>query len=72
MDVKTIVNSVGLLLNIVGVAMVYWFSPLNEYAISGGDAFTDSDKIERETKRRNELLKLSVGVVIFGSILQLV
>ena len=70
-DFKTIINSIGLILNIVGVYVVYVYSPINIDEIDGGDASTDYDQLARETHRRNRLLRLGVYIVIGGSVLQL-
>ncbi len=70
--IKIVVNSGGLLATIVGVYMVYYFSPINIHTIDGGDAFTDFEKIKEETNRRNSLLRVGVFVVIGGTILQLI
>lgn len=67
MDLKTVVNSVGLILNALGVYMVYVNSPINLHTIDGNDS-----DIEKETERKNNLLKIGVWVVIVGSVLQLV
>lgn len=69
---KTITNSLGLIVTIAGVYMVYYFSPINIHTIDGGDAFTDFEKIKEETNRRNSLLRVGVFVVIGGTILQLI
>ena len=68
-DLKTTINSLGIFLTIIGVGMVYRYSPLNESAVEGGAAGTD---FERKPKRRNRLLMLGVGLVLLGSVLQLV
>lgn len=72
MDCKTILNSIGLLLTIIGVYIVYINSPINIDTIDGGDASTDSFEINRITNKRNNLLKRGVYIVICGTIVQLV
>jgi ClpP class serine protease len=72
MDAKTMVNSIGIVLNIVGVYMVYVNSPINFYEIDGGEFDDDSSKYRVETERKNRLLRVGVFVVIVGSVIQLV
>jgi len=72
MDCKTILNSIGLLLTIIGVSIMYINSPLNFDTINGGDASTDFSEINRITKKRNNWLKRGVFIVIFGTFVQLV
>ena len=69
---KTILNSIGILLTIIGVYIVYVNSPINIDTIDGGDASTDYDEIDRITNKRNTWLKRGVFIVIFGSFIQLV
>jgi hypothetical protein len=71
-DLKTTLNSLGLLLTMVGIYVVYHYSPLNFYEIDGGDAFTDDAKEKRAIAHRNRLLRVGVYVVIAGALLQLV
>lgn len=71
-DLKIAINSVGLIMTIVGVYSVYHNSPLNMSGIDGGNASTDFKAIKRQTSTRNVRLKMSVYVVIAGTILQLV
>jgi hypothetical protein len=70
-DLKTSINSVGLVLSMTGVYIVYANSPLNESVISGGGASTDFVKIERETKRKNVLMRTGIYLVLGGTFLQL-
>jgi ClpP class serine protease len=72
MDAKTVVNSIGIVLNIVGVYMVYVNSPINFYEIDGGEFDDDSSKYRAETERKNRLLRVGVFVVIVGSVIQLI
>jgi hypothetical protein len=71
-DLKMTLNSLGLLLTMIGVYVVYHYSPLNFDKIDGGNASTDNTKEERAVARRNHLLRVGVYVVIAGSLLQLV
>lgn len=68
---KTIVNSLGLILTVVGVYGVYCSSPINEDIIDGGRADDDRDKQEKETSRKNLFLKRSVWIIVVGTLLQL-
>ena len=71
-DLKTTVNSIGILLTFIGVYVLYRYSPLNEIVIDGGDASTDIDEIERCTATKNGRMRVGVSVVLFGIVLQLV
>jgi hypothetical protein len=71
-DLKTTLNSLGLLMSMVGIYMVYHYSPLNFNEIDGGDASTDDAKEERAVYRRNRLLRVGVYVVIAGTLFQFV
>lgn len=70
-DGKTLLNSIGIGLTMLGVYMVYVNSPINYTEIDGGNASTDWDSIERKAKRRNILLKAGVYLVLAGSAAQL-
>lgn len=71
-DVKIIVNSVGVGLTMLGVYMIYINSPINHTIISGGGADTDWAAIERKANLRNTLIKVGVYLVLLGSATQLV
>lgn len=72
MDTKTIINSVGLLLTIVGVYLVYVGSPIHFDIISGGNSKTDWKKEARKTARKNRQVKIGVYLVIGGTFLQFI
>lgn len=72
MDCKTLLNSIGLLLTIIGVYLVYINSPINIDTIDGGDASTDFSEIKRISEKKNIWLKRGVFIVIFGTVVQLV
>jgi hypothetical protein len=69
-DLKTAINSLGILLTMIGIVMVYLYSPLNESVVDGGGAGTDFGAIERKQKCRNQLLRLGVYLVLMGSAAQ--
>ena len=71
MDCKLIINSIGLIFTIIGIYIIYIYSPLNFDNIDGGDAFSDYNKINEQTFKRNTRLKWGVYIVMFGSIVQL-
>jgi hypothetical protein len=71
-DFKTIINSLGLVLTIIGVYVLYINSPLNISEIDGGDASTDFNAIKLQTQRANHLMKIGVYTVLAGTVLQLV
>jgi hypothetical protein len=70
-DLKTSLNSAGLVLTLVGVYVVYVNSPLNEHVIDDGNASTDDGKIAHRMRWRNRLMKYGVYTVLAGSVLQL-
>ncbi len=69
---KEHVASAGICLSIVGVLLVYWFSPLNESVIDGGTADTDGTALERASQRKNFWMRAGVALVVFGSVVQLI
>jgi hypothetical protein len=71
-DYKVIINSIGIVMTMVGVYMVYANSPINDHVIDGGTFDTDHAAEERSTKRRNKLMTIGVYIVLTGSLLQLV
>lgn len=70
-DLKTCVNSVGLVLTIAGVVVIYRYSPLNSSESDGGAAGTDFVAIKGETALKNRLMKVGTALVLLGSALQL-
>jgi len=68
---KNTLNTVGLLLTLVGVYVVYVNSPLNISMIDGGSASTDYSEIVRKGDRKNQLMKYGVWMVIAGTLAQL-
>jgi hypothetical protein len=72
LDLKTSLNSLGILLTLVGVYVVYINSPINESVVGGGGADTDFNEIERLTTQKNKRMKVGVFVVLAGSVLQLI
>lgn len=70
-DVKTHLASCGIAMTIVGVSLLYWFSPLNEWQIDGGTVDTDSRQLEKEAKRKNHLMRVGVFLVVAGSAIQI-
>lgn len=71
-DVKTLVNSIGIGMTMLGVYMVYFNSPINHTVIDGGGASTDWSAIERKANLRNTLLRVGVYLVLAGSLTQLI
>ncbi|RYG65004.1 hypothetical protein EON80_18180 [bacterium] len=71
-DWRLITNSIGIVLTMIGVYMVYANSPINAHVIDGGDFETDLSLEDRSTKRRNKLLRVGVYIVLTGSFLQFV
>jgi len=72
MNAKLIINSIGILLNIIGAYIIFVNSPLHFTVIYGGNASTDWNEIDRKTKKRNAWVRYGVYVLIAGSVLQLI
>ena len=70
-DWKTNLNSLGIVLTIVGVWILYVNSPINFDGIDGGTADTDFKALGRQVLRRNRLMTLGVYAILAGSALQL-
>ena len=71
-DGKTLINSIGILLTMLGVYLVYVNSPINYTVIDGGGAGDDWSAIERKANLRNTMLKVGVYLVLAGSATQLI
>jgi hypothetical protein len=67
-----IINSLGILLNIIGAWIVWKNSPLNYSRIDGGNASTDFNLLAIQKEKQNLLLRRGVYILIFGSVLQLI
>ena len=70
-DTRTLINSVGIVITMVGVYVVYVNSPINYTVIDGGDANTDWSVVEHKARLRNVLLRVGVYAVLVGSLVQL-
>jgi len=70
MTLQFLINAVGLVLNIIGVIVVYINSPINQHIIGGG-FIEDKTDYGRITKTRNTLMKVGVMIILLGSFLQL-
>jgi hypothetical protein len=68
MDVKTILNSAGILVNMIGIYIVYLNSPINYFIIDASGGEDD----EKQAIKANRMLKYGLLIVMFGSLLQLV
>lgn len=69
---KTVVNSIGLLLNIIGAWVVFINSPLHFDVIDSGGAMNNWVTQTKATARKNNRVKYGVYILILGSFLQLV
>ena len=72
MDCKTIVNSIGIILTIIGIYVVYINSPINFDTIDGGDFTTDGNENKIKTSSKNSWLRRGVHIIIIGSVIQLI
>ena len=67
---SAVINSVGLALIFAGVLILYFNSPLNTAVLDSGDAFTDVEADIRLEDRRNDNMRLAVGLILLGTALQ--
>lgn len=72
MDIKTIINSIGLLITIIGVWMVYKGSPIHYDIISGGDDSTNWKEVSDTNEKENNRVKNGVRLIIIGTAFQLI
>lgn len=72
MTLKVIVNSIGILLSIISVYIVFVNSPLNFTTVDGGNAATDWNKIELGIKRKNIWVRIGVYGIMVSSVIQLI
>jgi hypothetical protein len=68
---KNTLNTVGLLLTLIGVWVVYVNSPVNYSAIGGRSITTDHSEIVRKVDRKNQLMEYGVWMVLAGTLFQL-
>lgn len=71
LDVKTICNSIGIILSMIGVCVIYVYSPLNNSIIDGGNAFSENNNSTID-KKNNFCMKIGVLIVLLGSLIQLI
>ena len=71
MNLETIVNSIGLILSVIGVWLVWKGSPINYHIESGGINDSLSEEGQR-VNRKNANIRYGVYFIIIGTILQLV
>jgi hypothetical protein len=71
-ELRTAINSIGLIISIIGIYVVYKNSPLNISVIDGGNFDDDHAKEESETQKKNVRMRIGVYFVIFGTLLQLI
>jgi uncharacterized membrane protein len=64
-------NTIGLILLLIGTFIAYLNSPLNFHSIDGGDSKTDHKKEEKIIKRKNKLMKLGIYLIMIGTLLQI-
>ena len=68
MENTTILNTIGYLLEIGGFALNYY----NTEKILPGMWMRNSNALTPEEKRKQKLIKRAFGLVIFGSVLQMI
>ncbi len=69
---KTFLNSIGLILTIIGVYVIYINSPINESEIVAAPITDDSTELQESTSKKNRFMKFGVYIVIIGTVLQLI
>lgn len=70
-DIKTHIASFGIAMTIVGVSLLYWFSPLNQSVMDGGYYGTDCPQPPNDDERKNCGRRIGVLFVIAGSAVQI-
>lgn len=71
-DTKTSINSIGLLLTIIGTFVVYKNSPLNTSNIDGGNASSNYETEKYKVNQKNKYAIYGVRLIVAGTALQLV
>ncbi|KQC33422.1 hypothetical protein AAU57_08905 [Nonlabens sp. YIK11] len=69
--VSAMVNSIGLVFDIIGAMLIYFNSPISE----GGSFLYSSDETARRIKKatkKNNLVKLGAGILLVGFIIQII
>lgn len=69
---KVTMNSIGIIMNIVGVWSLWKTSPTNFSVIDAGGASTNWDDINKKRINKNKIMDRSVVLILIGSSLQLV
>lgn len=72
MDCKILINSIGIILSVIGTYVAFLYSPQNYSGVDEGDSSTDYNAIENEVKIKNEILKPGVYIIMVGAALQLI
>lgn len=71
MDISTIINSIGLLLDIIGVLIIYKNSPI----VKAGTYFYEREHVEKmkiDAAKKNKLVRKGTFILFIGFIIQLV
>jgi hypothetical protein len=69
---KLIINSIGILLNIIGAYLVFVNSPLKFSVIDARGPAIGWDAHDKKIKHENNMVKIGVYTLIAGSIMQLI
>ena len=72
MDTRTIVNSIGILLNIIGALILLLKSPMHFDVIDLGGAMKNWNEQTKKTKMKNDWIRIGGYTIIAGSVLQLI
>lgn len=72
LNFKVVINSIGILLNIIGALILLLKSPLHYDVIDAGGAIDNWSKTTRNTFNKNMWIKIGGYTIIGGSGLQLI
>jgi len=64
-------NILGISITILGIWIVWAFSPLNSSITDGGDSTDSVDKSKNKSKVKNRYMTIGVAVITVGSSLQI-
>lgn len=70
MDLGTKLLLTSLILNILGIIILFFNSPQNKWRIDGGTPSTDWKAIEKATKRRNILMYVGLFLILGAALIQ--
>lgn len=70
--IKTALNSLGIILTMIGVWSLWKTSPVNFTVIDAGGAGSNFKEINKKRRRKNRIMDSSAIMILVGSGLQLI